>query len=148
MIVERTPEPTLGILVLLGGFAAGLGGIAAVAAAFQYLITTRSILAGWSADWPVFAIIAGILGLSSVAGASWQLSWLRSHWSGAARAGMVSGAFSATVLASLAALSAWLPQTETAAIMTGRLFAVVGPGIAVALVTSSIRRKHLGAPDA
>jgi hypothetical protein len=138
----------LGILALLGGFAVGLGCVAAVAAAFEYLTTARSLFASWSADWPIFAIIAGILAVSAVAGAAWQLSWLRSHRSGAARAGLFSGAFSAIVLASFAALSAWVPQIETAAIGAGQLFAVIGPGIVVAFATGSIRRKHLDAPDA
>jgi hypothetical protein len=133
----------LALLALLGGFAAGFGCVAAVLTAVEYLITFQSALGNWSSDWPIFAIIAAILGLSAVAGAVWQLSWVRSHRSDAAKLGMVAGAFSAVVLASLAMLSAWVPQIETVTLIAGRLFVLIGPGIVVALGASTIRPKQL-----
>lgn len=146
---RRTKARTkVGLLVLLGGFVADLACVAAVVSVVEYLLTSHSsLVTSWSVDWPVVAIVVAIHGLSAAVGTAWQLAWLRSHRSGAAQAGVIAGAFSAIVFAFLAWLSASVPQIEARALEVARYFALMGPGLIVALYTRALRRKQLAWMD-
>ena len=142
--VYELPSP-VGLVALLGGFAAGLALVAGVVASFAYLSDPGSYYPDvWFADWPIFAITGIVFGLSAAAGAIWHLSWLNKHLMTAGRIGSVCGVASASVFTFLAALSAWKPDVETAALTVGRFFMVIGPGTIVALVVLARRRKNRG----
>ena len=142
--VYELPSP-VGLVALLGGFAAGLALVAGVVASLAYLGDPGSPYPDvWFDDGGFFLIIGAVVGLSAAAGAIWHLSWLNKHLMTAGRIGIVCGVASALVFAFLAALSAWKPDVETAAVTVGRFFMVIGPGTVVALVVRARRRKNRG----
>ena len=138
----------MGVIALLGGFAAGLTLVAGVVASFEYLRDPGSYYPDvWFDDWPIFAIIGAVLVLSAAAGAIWRLSWLNKHFMTAGRIGIVCGVVSALFFTFLAALSAWKPEVEPAALTVGRFFTVIGPGTVVALVVRARRRRTAALTD-
>ena len=130
----------MGVVALLGGFATGLALVAGVVALSEGVSDPDS----YYPDWPFFAIIGTVLGLSAAAGAVWHLSWLNKYLMTAARIGIVCGVATALILTFLAALSAWKPDVETTALAVGRVFMLFGPGTVVALVVRARRRKNRG----
>lgn len=128
---------------MIGGFFAGLACTGALMSVVEYGLTSRStLLTGWSVDWPVVVFVVAIHGVSAAIGTLGQLAWLRAHRSRAAQAGAIAGVLSTVVFASLALLSASIPQAEEGALAVGRYFALLGPGLIVGLYSWAGRRRE------